>query len=478
MNEMAENRKKVAIIGGGITGLSAAYYLQKQCREQNLPIDIYLIEASSRLGGKIQTVRKDGFTIERGPDSFLERKKSMGILAQELGIADQLVHNATGQSFVLVNDQLHPIPGGSIMGIPTEWKPFVTTGLFSWSGKLRAAGDLVMSRSGIEEDQPLGTFFRRRFGSEVVENLVEPLLAGIYSGDIDKLSLHATFPQFYEVEKKHRSLMLGMKKTRPASSTPQAANRKPQGIFQTFSGGLQSIVEALEDALTDVTILKGSKIQGVHKLSDDQLKLVFTTGDNLIVDSAIFTLLHHQLAEIFEDHGILQHYDEVPLSSVATVAMAFSKSQVVQEKEGTGFLVSRKSDYAISACTWVNKKWPTSAPEDKVLLRSFVGKSGDESIVELPDHEIEQIVLQDLRKVISITGEPEFTIVTRYQKAMPQYLVGHKERLLKAKTELAAHFPMIQLAGASFEGSGLPDCIDQAIRAKDHVLDYLKPHLT
>lgn len=475
---MAENRKKVAIIGGGITGLSAAYYLQKQCREENLPIDIYLIEASSRLGGKIQTLRKDGFIIERGPDSFLERKKSMGVLAKELGIDDQLVHNATGQSFVLVNDQLHPIPGGSIMGIPTEWKPFVTTGLFSWSGKLRAAGDLVMARSGIDEDQPLGTFFRRRFGAEVVENLVEPLLAGIYSGDIDKLSLHATFPQFYEVEKKHRSLMLGMKKTRPASSTPQAANRKPQGIFQTFSTGLQTIVEALEDAIPDVTVSKGTKLETVQKLPEDRLRLVFTSGESLDVDSAIFTTLHHQTAEIFEEHGILQHFEEVPLSSVATVAMAFSKSQVNQEKEGTGFLVSRKSDYAISACTWVNKKWPTTSPEGKVLLRSFVGKSGDESIVELPDHEIEKIVLNDLRKVIQITGDPEFTVVTRYQKAMPQYLVGHKERLQKARQELIEQFPMVQLAGASFEGSGLPDCIDQAIRAKDQVIAYLKPHLS
>lgn len=478
MKGMAENRKKVAIIGGGITGLSAAYYLQKQVREENLPIDIYLIEASSRLGGKIQTLRKDGFVIERGPDSFLERKQSMAKLAGELGIDDQLVNNATGQSFVLVHDQLHPIPGGSIMGIPTEWKPFVTTDLFSWSGKIRAAGDLVISRSGIEEDQSLGTFFRRRFGTEVVENLVEPLLAGIYSGDIDKLSLHSTFPQFYEVEKKHRSLMLGMKKTRPSTSTPQAANRKPKGIFQTFKGGLQTIVEALEEALTDVTIVKGAKIQSLSKVNEHQVRLQFSTGEEMDADAVMFTVLHHQLAEIFEDEGLLQHLAEVPLSSVATVAMAFSQDQVVQEKEGTGFLVSRKSDYAISACTWVNKKWPTTSPDGKVLLRSFVGKSGDESIVELPDHEIEEIVLQDLKKVIEINGAPEFTVVTRYQKAMPQYLVGHKTRLAQAKAELADTYPMVQLAGASFEGSGLPDCIDQAIKANNEILSYLKPRLS
>ena len=180
-----------------------------------MPLDVLLVEASNRLGGKIQTVRRDGFIIERGPDSFLIRKKSIGILAKDLGIEDELVKNATGQAYILVNGKLHPIPGGSVMGIPTEIGPFLKTELFSLAGKLRAAGDFILPRSPIEGDQSLGSFFRRRLGGEVVENLIEPLLSGVYAGDIDHMSLQSTYPQFYEVEKKHRSLILGMKKTAP-----------------------------------------------------------------------------------------------------------------------------------------------------------------------------------------------------------------------------------------------------------------------
>jgi oxygen-dependent protoporphyrinogen oxidase len=199
MMDMNGQNKKVVIVGGGITGLSAAFYMQKEAREKGLPLDVILVEASNRLGGKIQTVRRNGFIIERGPDSFLIRKKSMGILAQDLGIEGELVKNATGQAYVLVGGELHPIPGGSVMGIPTEIGPFLKTGLFSLSGKLRAAGDFVLPRSNIKGDQSLGGFFRRRFGGEIVENLIEPLLSGVYAGDIDHMSLESTFPQFYAV---------------------------------------------------------------------------------------------------------------------------------------------------------------------------------------------------------------------------------------------------------------------------------------
>lgn len=196
---MNEQRKKVVIVGGGITGLSAAFYMQKEAQEKGLPLDVLLVEASNRLGGKIQTVKRDGFIIERGPDSFLIRKKSMGILAEDVGVADELVKNATGQAYIFINGKLQQIPGGSIMGIPTEIGPFLTTNLFSLAGKLRAAGDLVLPRKSVSGDQSLGAFFRRRLGREVVDNLIEPLLSGVYAGDIDQMSLQSTFPQFATV---------------------------------------------------------------------------------------------------------------------------------------------------------------------------------------------------------------------------------------------------------------------------------------
>ena len=184
--DMSEQRKKVVIVGGGITGLSAAYYMQKEAREKELPLDVILVEATNRLGGKIQTIRRDGFVIERGPDSFLIRKKSIGILAEDLGIEEELVQNATGQAYVLVNQRASSDSRRLCNGNSDRTRSILKIGLFSVTGKIRAAGDFILPRSGIEGDQSLGRFFRRRFGREIVENLIEPLLSGVYAGDIDQ----------------------------------------------------------------------------------------------------------------------------------------------------------------------------------------------------------------------------------------------------------------------------------------------------
>lgn len=473
---MSGQNKKVVIVGGGITGLSAAFYMQKEAREKGLPLDVILVEASNRLGGKIQTVRRNGFIIERGPDSFLIRKKSMGILAQDLGIEGELVKNATGQAYVLVGGELHPIPGGSVMGIPTEIGPFLKTGLFSLSGKLRAAGDFVLPRSNIKGDQSLGGFFRRRFGGEIVENLIEPLLSGVYAGDIDHMSLESTFPQFYAVEKKHRSLILGMKKTTP-KQLPQKDGHgaKKEGVFHTFRNGLETIVEAIEQQLEPGSVMKGVRIDAIEApgMVGEKTILEMNDGRKIEADSVILTTGHEMAGRLFAPHGLLQDLREIPTTSVATVALAFPEEHVVQDKEGTGFLVSRSSDYSITACTWTHRKWPTTTPAGKVLIRAFVGRVGDEAIVDLPDAEIEKIVLADLGRVMNITGKPDFTVITRWKKDRPQYRVGHKQRIAAARAELESKFPQVKLAGASYNGVGLPDCIDQGRAAVKEVLEDL-----
>lgn len=476
MMDMNGQNKKVVIVGGGITGLSAAFYMQKEAREKGLPLDVILVEASNRLGGKIQTVRRNGFIIERGPDSFLIRKKSMGTLAQDLGIEGELVKNATGQAYVLVGGELHPIPGGSVMGIPTEIGPFLKTELFSLSGKLRAAGDFILPRSNIQGDQSLGGFFRRRFGGEIVENLIEPLLSGVYAGDIDHMSLESTFPQFYAVEKKHRSLILGMKKTTP-KQLPQkdGHDAKKEGVFHTFRNGLETVVEAIEQQLEPGSVMKGVRIDAIEApgMAGEKTILEMNDGRKIEADSVILTTGHEMAGRLFAPHGLLQDLREIPTTSVATVALAFPEEHVVQDKQGTGFLVSRSSDYSITACTWTHRKWPTTTPDGKVLIRAFVGRVGDEAIVDLPDAEIEKIVLADLGRVMNITGKPDFTVITRWKKDRPQYRVGHKQRIAAARAELESTFPQVKLAGASYNGVGLPDCIDQGRAAMKEVLEDL-----
>lgn len=468
---MNNQEKNIVIVGGGITGLTAAYYLQKEMRESGESFHITLLEGSDRLGGKIHTDTTNGFVIERGPDSFLARKKSAANLAKEVGLEDQLVPNSTGKAFILNNDQLYPIPGGSVMGIPTEIAPFVSTRLFSMKGKLRAALDLVLPRrDSQDQDQSLGLFFRRRLGNEVVENLIEPLLSGIYAGNIDRLSLMSTFPQFYEVEKKHRSLILGMKKTTPAS---RRSTGKKKPAFLTIKSGLQSFVKAIEDQLTDVEIRKSVKIDSVTK-DDNSYKLTTMSGEQIEADAVIITTPHQQVTRMLRDYEEVAPLQDMPSTTVATVAMAFPEEAVKKSLDGTGFVVSRNADYTITACTWTHRKWQHAAPKGKVLLRCYVGRAGQEEIVHKSDEEIVQTVLNDLNQIMEIEGHPEFYRITRWHQAMPQYEVGHRNRFEEVQSGLQTKLPGVFLAGASYGGVGLPDCIDQGIEAVNLVSSYLK----
>ncbi|WP_409274280.1 protoporphyrinogen oxidase [Neobacillus sp. SCS-31] len=469
-----EGKKRIVIIGGGMAGLSSAYYLQKAARERNLPIEVVLVEASHRLGGKMQTVFKDGFIIERGPDSFLARKKSLSRLAAEVGVADELVSNSTGKSYVLVNEKLHPMPGGSIMGIPTEVGPFITTGLFSIPGKIRAATDFILPKSPAGKDQSLGHFFRRRLGNEVVENLIEPLLSGIYAGNIDKMSLMSTFPQFYQVEQKYRSLILGMKRSTPAPARQTATPVKSKGGgFLTFRSGLQSFVDAIESKLEPNSVLKGFKVRNIVK-EEGYYEINLVNGEPLIADCVISAVPHHVAQSIFSDYPFFDPLKDMPSTSVATVAMAFPETAIKKDIEGTGFVVSRNADYTITACTWTHKKWAHAAPPGKALLRCYVGRAGDDTVVDLSDDKIVRIVLEDLNKTMEITEQPEFVVISRWKDSMPQYTVGHKQMLETLRGHLSKELPGVYLAGASYEGVGLPDCIDQGEAAVRNVLEYLK----
>jgi protoporphyrinogen/coproporphyrinogen III oxidase len=464
--------KKVIVIGGGITGLTTAFYLQKAARENHLPLEVKLIEASHRLGGKMQTVVQDGYTIERGPDSFLARKQSMSKLVKAVGLEDKLVSNTAGKSYVLVNQRLFPMPGGSIMGIPTQIAPFVTTGLFSIPGKLRAAADFLLPRSNAEEDQALGEFFRRRLGNEVVENLIEPLLSGIYAGDIDQLSLMSTFPQFYQVEQKYRSLIIGMRKSTP--SQPKSKEKKETGMFLTLTTGLQSLADRIEELLEPQSVFKGYKVENIVKREKDKYFLELNNGKTLYADSIVVCVGHQVAQSMFSRYEFLNVFKEMPATSVANVAMAFPKEAIAKDIDGTGFVVSRNSDYTITACTWTHKKWPHSTPDGKVLLRCYVGRAGDEAIVDLSDDQITKIVLDDLNKTMNITMEPDFSIISRWKDSMPQYTVGHKQRVETVKKSMFKELPGVFLAGSSYNGVGMPDCIDQGEEAVSKVLNYLK----
>jgi len=457
----------VTVVGGGITGLSAAYYLHKTVAEEGLPVQLTLLEADNRLGGKVHTVYRDGFIIEQGPDSLLARKPAGLRLIADLGLEHETVRNQTGQSYVLFRNRLYPIPEGAVMGIPTKWTPFATTPLISPIGKLRALfGDLLLPRSPQQTDQSAGHFFRRRLGNELVDRLIEPLLSGIYAGNIDELSLMATFPQFYHQEQQYRSLMIGMKKTAPTAKK----DAKPQGAFMTLKRGLQQLVNAIADRLPPDAIRLNHAVTSLVRLADGRYRMGMADGQTMDTDAVILAIPYRQAARILSCTPLGDLPPEATPTSVATVALAFNAEDIDIPYEGTGFVVPRTAPYTITACTWTHKKWPHSTPEGKVLLRSYVGRPGNATIVEEPDEVIVHRVIRDIQAITPIKGKPLFHVITRWRNGMPQYAVGHKQWVQQLYERVEEAFPGVRLAGSSYEGIGLPDCIDQGKKAAETIL--------
>ncbi|RPF52039.1 protoporphyrinogen oxidase [Aquisalibacillus elongatus] len=457
-----EERKHTVIIGGGITGLTAAYYLQQS--QPNMQIT--LIEATNRLGGKIDTLIKDGFKIERGPDSFLERKPEAKQLVEDLGLEDELVRNATGQAFILSQDRLHPIPKGSKMGIPLELRPFMKTSLLNWNGKLQALNDLIKGSSSEAGDQSVGQFFRRRLGNQVVDRLIHPLISGIYAGDIDQLSLKATFPQYLDLEHKYGGLIKGLKRT-----TKNESKAQKQGQFLTVESGLQKIVQRLQEELEGQEMMLNHRVRHINKKQDQYEIHVEQLDEPLKADHVIMTTPHDVTAKIFSHYDFMQSFMQAKSTSVANVALAFEEDAIENLPDGTGFVVSRKEQYRITACTWTHKKWPHTTPEGHVLVRAYVGKPGDEEVLEQTDVEIGSLVLKDLQTIMEINKPPLFKVVSRWYNAMPQYTIGHIDRLDSLEQKMREHLPNVWLAGASYRGIGLPDCIRQAKTVVEQIND-------
>ena len=464
-------RRKVVVVGGGITGLSAAFYIQKAVQEQQLPIDITIIESSLRVGGKIQTYRKDGLIVERGPESFFDISRSVRTLARDLNIEHLLKENKDGRSYMAVGSELHPIPSNILFGGSPEVSSFIASSAVSLSGKIRAAGDLVLPRQKQEVDESIGDFFRRRFGREVVENFIEPLLASTFAGDVDHQSLQSMFPQFYQLEKKYRSLLLGMKLT--GSGFYSYENGEEQLKYETFENGLETLVETIEHQLSSVKILKGVKVDCIERMDNHALKVSTNSTEPLLADYVLVTTPFNVAKSIFRHSSAMEHVEKMDSATIGTVSMLFKEGQLEKYKDAMNFFVSRNSDFAITSCTWSNRKWDAVCPEGYELLRIYIGRVGDESIVELSDGEIERTIIQDLQRIIGLKDAPEKTIVTRWKGAMPQYTVGHEKRLEKISDEFYEQFPNVLLAGSSYEGISIPSCVAQGRTAANDLLANL-----
>lgn len=469
--------KKIAIVGAGITGLASAYYVHKFFQESQIPVEITLLEKDSRLGGKINTLHRDGFVIERGPDSFLGRKMPIIHLTRELGLEEELTGTNPNarKNYIWHKGKLHLMPPGLMLGIPTQMTPFLKTRLLSPIGKLRAGLDLVLPKRKETGDQSLGDFIKRRLGTELHERLVEPLLSGIYAGDTSQLSLQATFPQFEAAEQKHRSLILGMlanKQRIPVTKgLPELAK---QSMFLTYKQGLIRLVNKLEEVLSPkVTIMKETALASITK-NEQGYTLTLNNGDTIEAEAVIITLPPPAIATLLEELApTASLLNRVNYVSVANVVFAFNAEQIKHPLDSSGFVVPNGEGLDITACTWTSSKWLHTAPPGKVLLRCYVGRAGAEEIVFQSDEEILNRVKRDIKTTMGIEATPIFYEITRLPKSMPQYPVGHLDNIRQVRAELAEKLPGIYLAGSGFQGVGIPDCIGQGQAAAKEVLQYM-----
>jgi protoporphyrinogen/coproporphyrinogen III oxidase len=468
----------VMIIGGGITGLTSAYYLQKQLKQDGRNAHISVVEQSGSFGGKIRTLERDGFIIEKGPDSFLARKRAIIDLTRDLGLEHELrgQNPKAKKTYILHHGKLHRMPQGLVLGIPTAWTPFMKTGLISPLGKIRAAMDTLLPKREDKSDESLGHFLERRLGKEVLEHIAEPLLAGIYAGDTHALSLQATFPQFKEMEQNKRSLILGMMANNNNKTTAENTDLPPaaqNSIFLTYKKGLQTLVNALVEALAEADLRTGESVKAIHRL-ENRVEVLFEDGHSEIVDGVILTAPAYQAAKLLAHLPASEKLKKINYVSVANVIMAFDLKDIPMTMDGSGFLIPRKEARTITACTWTSAKWQHTAPVGKVLLRCYVGRSGEEDWVNWDDQELVRRVRKDIADLMGIHAEPQFAEITRMPHSMPQYPVDHLDMVAEFRSKLAEAIPGVYVTGAGFHGVGIPDCIRQGEEASQQLTRYLQ----
>jgi len=471
---------RIVIIGGGISGLSSAFYMLRQAREARRQLQVTIVDEAPRAGGKIETLRKEGFVIEKGPDSFLARKQAIIDLARELGMEEELtaLNPDARKTYILHQGKLHPMPTGLMLGIPTDLEALQDSELLSEEGKLRVSEELELPACEGDEDESIGSFLERRLGREAVKTLAEPLLAGIYAGELDKLSLRATFPQFRAAELQHGSVIRGMQAGRTAAAAAAAQSDVPEqvrgSVFLTFRGGLSSLVERLEQTLApDVDFRYGARATAIHKQAEHgaaPYEVELSSGQRLAADTVVVTTQGFAAAELLRSLTDVSALDSVRYVSVANVVLAFDKAQFGQTFDGSGFVIPRTEGRQITACTWTSTKWLHTSPDDKVLLRCYVGRSGAEEFVQWDDAQLTEVVREEVREIMGITAEPLFVEVTRLHHSMPQYAIGHVERMAAFRSRLAEELPGLWVTGAAFDGVGLPDCIRQGKEAARELL--------
>jgi oxygen-dependent protoporphyrinogen oxidase len=461
---------KLVIVGGGITGLSAAYRAVEVARERGIALGLTLIEARERLGGSIASERTDGFLVEAGPDSFLSEKPWALALCRRLGIEDRLVRtdDRFRKVFVWYHGRLHPLPDGFQLLAPTALRPFATSSLFSLPGKLRMALDLVLPRGG-GDDESLGAFVRRRLGAEALERVAQPLVAGIYTADPDDLSLMATMPRFLELERRDRSVILGLRRALRRAPLPGTSGAR-WSLFVTFAGGMEELVTTLTARLPAGAVVLKQRVSALERVGE-RWRVMTAEGGSFEADRVIVATEAHATARLtrYVDPALATLLEEIPYASAATVSLGYRRGDIPHALDGFGFVVPRTEGKALLAGTFSSVKYPHRAPEGHVLIRGFLGGMLNAGTLAEADDALVARARAELGEALGIRAAPVLTRLHRWPASMPQYRVGHLARVETVERASSA-LPGLSLAGAAYRGVGIADCVRSGEAAAERAL--------
>ncbi|MDI6821925.1 MAG: protoporphyrinogen oxidase [Actinomycetota bacterium] len=467
--------KRVVIVGGGISGLTAAYKIRKKSSEANLPIEVLLIEEKKRLGGIFLTEKANDFLIEGGPDSFESEKPHTLALAEELGIAERVIgcNEEAHLTFIFWNNKLWSLPRGLLALAPTRISSIFLCPLLSWSGKMRALLDFMIPPLGNKDEEiSLAEFYKRRFGKEVFDRVVEPLLGSIYACIPEIISIKSCWPRALILEKEYGSLLRGMLARRKMAK--KKAKQKP--VFMTFKEGMSELTNTLAEHIGSENFITGRKPVSLKQNSGKGFTLLLDDGGTITADACILaTAPSYATAQIVRniDPSLADILLKIPYVSSATISLGYEREKLSHPLQGFGVLVSRQEKLQIKAISWSSTKFAYRAPEGYVLIRCFIGTAQGEGIVYQSDEEILKVVKEELKKIMGINSEPILTKIYRWENSMPQYLLGHGERVRFIEQRLTHKYPGLYLIGNAYHGIGINDCIYNATQAAEGTIEFL-----
>ncbi len=460
--------KRIAIIGGGISGLSAAYTIEEK-RRSGTPVEYVLFESKPRLGGVLVTERVDGCLVEAGPDSFLTEKPWAADLCTRLGLGDQLIgsNDAARKTYILVKNKLVVMPDGLMFMVPTKIMPTVLSPLFSVRTKLRMAREWFHPPHKASADETVAEMVERHYGPEMVDMLADPLLSGVYGGEATQLSVRAVLPRFADMESKHGSLGRAMLSARKKMAAAPKAPARP--LFTSLKNGMQQMTDALVANLDPNALKTSVPVELLVRELEGWTVSAGYQSDQF--DAVIIATPTPAAASVLQsaDENLSAELRSIQYSSSVTVTLGYDDKVRRALPPGFGFLVPRSAGRRMLAATFVHNKFPHRAPADRAIIRCFLGGARDEQILQSSEEEIVQIVRDELEQIINLRSEPLFSRVYKWRSAMAQYSVGHLERLQRIEA-LRQNLPGLALAGNGYTGIGVPDCVRSGTEAASKIL--------